>query len=224
MTIRVPWKDCLLPVDVYQNYGTGNLPRTACTLSWRFLRKTGRPPAQVGGSFLVLYLSDAFMAYYHSYTGQIPPICLRLGCLLVKNDGTPAGGSFVLYEYEDRPVSEFAERIKRDMLSDVTVFPRYIRLWKPDPPISSLPSGLLSGVNALQLDQPGNERSVVELVNTSRLGRFFTANQQEGQIHVIAQLPLDREKVKGSATYICTVLRTVQLSGLRALFYRQTRL
>jgi hypothetical protein len=77
-------------------------------------------------------------------------------------------------------------------------------------------------VNALHLDQPGSERNVMPLVTGFRLRHFFTANQlQEGQINVIVQLPLDKEKGKGSDICICTVLRTIQFSGLRALFYRQ---
>jgi hypothetical protein len=52
----------------------------------------GPPTGTSRWIFLVLYLSDAFMAYEHSNPGQIPPhICLDLLCLLVKNDGTPVG-------------------------------------------------------------------------------------------------------------------------------------
>lgn len=164
------------------------------------------------------------MAYEHSYAGQAPPlICLDLACLLVKNDGTPLGDPFVLSEFEDRFVSQLAERIK-GRRSDIpsSVLSVFIKLWKLDPPLSSPPSGLLSAVNALHLNQPGSEHGVEELDKGLRLCRVFTPNQlQEGRIHVIAQLPLDREKAKGSDICILTVLRTIQFSGLRALFYRQ---
>jgi hypothetical protein len=164
------------------------------------------------------------MAYEYSYTGQIPPhICLDLACLLVKNDGTPTGEPFMLSESEDLFVSHLAERIK-DRRPDISsgVPPDFIKLWKPNPPLSSLPSGLLSAVNALHLNQPGRERSVTALDKPLRLRRLFTPNQlQEGQINVIAQLPLNGENEEGSDICICAVLRAIQFSGLRALFYRQ---
>jgi hypothetical protein len=167
------------------------------------------------------------MAYEYSYTGQIPHTCLDLGCLLVKNDGTPLGEPFILRKFEEPFVTQLAESIK-GRRSDIpsSVLPDFIKLWKPDPPLSALlpPSGLLSAVNALHLNQEGSERSVTALHKTSRLRRLFTPNQlQEGQINVIAQLPLDRENEEGSDICICAVLRTIQFtgSGLRALFYRQ---
>ena len=166
------------------------------------------------------------MAYEDSYAGQIPPrICLDLSCLLVKNDGTPTGDIFVLSEIEDRFVSRLAESIK-DRRPDIPsgVLPDFIKLWKLDPPLSTVPSGpgLLSAVNTLHLNQPGSERGVTELHKSLRLSHLFTPNQlQAGRIHVIAQLPLDRGKQKGSDICNSTVLRTIQFSGLRALFYRQ---
>jgi hypothetical protein len=87
---------------------------------------------------LILYLSDGFMAYEYSYTGQIPHTCLDLACLLVKNDGTPLGEPFILSEFEDRVVSQLAESIK-GRRSDIPsgVLPDFIKLWKPDPPLVS---------------------------------------------------------------------------------------
>jgi hypothetical protein len=60
---------------------------------------------------------------------------------------------------------------------------------KPNPP-----RGVLSAVNALHLNQPGGERGVMALDKILPLGDLFSPNElQEGQIHVIAQLPLGRE-------------------------------
>jgi hypothetical protein len=168
------------------------------------------------------------MAYEHSYTGQIPPQIGNLGCLLVKNDGAPIGNPFVLPRIEDLFVSQLAERITARR-SDIPsgVLPDLIYLWKTDPPLpyQSSSSELLRALNGLHLNEPGNERNVTPLAKTLPLSQFFTPGQlQFGPIHVIAQLPLDREKEKGSDICICTggpVLRTIQFSGLRALFHRQ---
>src|SRR6266852_5874648 len=138
------------------------------------------------------------MAHEHSNAGQISSH-LDLRCLLVKNDGTLVGRSFVVNESENRFISQLAEHIK-DRRSDIPdgVQPDLITLWRPDPPLSSLPSGLLSAVSALRFNQLEGEHGVTELSGTAQVRDVFTANQlQKDQIHVIAQLPLDG-KGKGS--------------------------
>jgi hypothetical protein len=72
------------------------------------------------------------------------------------------------------------------------------------------------------MNQPGSEHGVMGLDKGLRLRRLSTPNQlQEGRILVIAQLPLDREKEKGTSDIcIFTVLRAIQFSGLRASLYR----
>jgi hypothetical protein len=152
------------------------------------------------------------MAYEHSNTGQISSD-LNLTCLLVQKDGTPIGDIFVLKESKDLYLSQLAEHIKQrrpDMLSGV--YSDDIKFWRPDPPLSALPSRLLSAVNALRFNQPEGEGGVTELSRAARLRAVFTANQlQEDQVHVIAQLPLDVPAQipfdrKGKGSDICIVL------------------
>jgi hypothetical protein len=75
------------------------------------------------------------MAYEHSYTGQMPRVGFGLGCLLVKNDGTPVGAPFTMREFEDRSVSQLARSIKEEDLEiPPNVHFNSITLWKTEPP------------------------------------------------------------------------------------------
>lgn len=122
-------------------------------------------------------------------------------CLLVKNDGTPLGYPIVLRQTEDRLVLQLAESIKQESCHiPPDVHLSCIDLRKPDPPLPPRGSELLRAVNGLHLNEPGNERNVTLLERTLPLSQYFTPDQlQVGKIHVIAQLPLDRERAKGKS-------------------------
>ena len=145
------------------------------------------------------------MAYECSPTGQnISRDELPLVCLVVKNDGAPLGGPFILHESNDRFVTDLAQRIKERPDIPSSILPNYIRLWKPNSLLPSQPSELPNAVNALHFNEPGRERDVTELNIALPLRHFFTPDQlSPGHIHVIAQLPSDRENEKGSDSCIC---------------------